>query len=67
MLETKDRVRDMQLEHLMTKSKIGDLIEQNERLATEMAILKQILDVHNDAVRNTTGSKSLKGYKSTIE
>ena len=67
MEDTKDRVRDMQLEHLMTKSKIGDLIEQNERLAKEMEILKGILDIHNDAVRNTTGSKSLKGYKSIIE
>jgi hypothetical protein len=57
----------MQLEHLMTKSKIGDLIEQNERLAKEMEILKGILDIHNDSVRNTTGAKSLKGYKSTIE
>lgn len=67
MEDTKDRVRDMQLEHLMTKSKIGDLIEQNERLAKEMEILKGILDIHNDSVRNTTGAKSLKGYKSTIE
>ncbi len=66
MRETKDRVRDMQLEHLMTKSKIDDLKEKNERLANEMATLKRILEMHNESARDTNG-KSLKGYKSTIE
>jgi integrase len=44
MKETKDRVRDMQLEHLMTKSKIDDLKEQNRRLAQEMETLRRIIE-----------------------
>jgi integrase len=38
--QTRDRVRDVQLDSLMTKSKMADIIEQNERLTKEMEILK---------------------------
>jgi hypothetical protein len=34
----------MQLEHLMTKSKIDDLKEQNERMVKEMATLRRIIE-----------------------
>ena len=37
--ETKDRVRDMQLEHLMTKSKMDDMIKMNEKMQEQIAIL----------------------------
>jgi hypothetical protein len=36
MRETKDRVRDMQLENLMTKSKIDELRAENERLKSDI-------------------------------
>jgi len=46
--ETKDRVRDMQLEHLMTKSKVDDLKEQNELL------LRQIQTIEESIAREKT-------------
>jgi hypothetical protein len=43
--ETKDRIRDMQLDHLMTKSKMDDIIKQNEKMQRELAILTRAAEV----------------------
>jgi len=41
--ETKDRVRDMQLEHLMTKSKMDDMTRRHVQMEKEIDTLKRII------------------------
>ena len=49
--ETKDRVRDMQLEHLMTKSKVDDLKEKNEILRRQILTIEESI-AHEKSLRD---------------
>jgi len=46
--ETRELVRDMQIEHLMTKSKMDDLMKQNEKMQRDMdTIIKRMAQEKN--------------------
>ena len=43
--ETKELIRDLQLEHLLTKSDMDDMRRQNEKMLKQVATLKQMIEL----------------------